>query len=97
MKKPIQSPDLNDLISARGAGGEIHQHADDNNDLLTTAQGVVIADNQNSLRVGAPGPTLLEDFALREKSFTSTMNASLNGWFTRGDTAHTAPLNAAAP
>ena len=26
-------------------------------------------DNQNSLRVGAPGPTLLEDFALREKIF----------------------------
>ena len=69
MKKPIQSPDLNDLISARGAGGEIHQHANGNNERLTTAQGVIIADNQNSLRVGAPGPTLLEDFALREKIF----------------------------
>lgn len=29
----------------------------------------MIADNQNSLRAGAPGPTLLEDFALREKIF----------------------------
>ena len=34
---------------------------------LTTNQGVPIADNQNSLRAGARGPTLLEDFILREK------------------------------
>jgi catalase len=34
---------------------------------LTTEQGVAIADDQNSLRVGATGPTLLEDFAFREK------------------------------
>jgi catalase len=69
MKTPTQSSDLNDLISARGAGGEIHQNADGAAERLTTAQGVVIADNQNSLRAGAPGPTLLEDFALREKIF----------------------------
>ncbi|MHB1124795.1 MAG: catalase [Ramlibacter sp.] len=35
--------------------------------LLTTNQGVVIPDNHNSLRAGARGPTLLEDFILREK------------------------------
>jgi len=69
LKTPVQSSDLNDLITARGAGGEIHQHAADGAERLTTAHGVVIADNQNSLRVGAPGPTLLEDFALREKIF----------------------------
>ena len=34
---------------------------------LTTNQGVPIADNQNSLRASERGPTLLEDFALREK------------------------------
>jgi catalase len=34
---------------------------------LTTNQGVPVADNQNSLRAGARGPTLLEDFILREK------------------------------
>lgn len=34
---------------------------------LTTNQGVRISDNQNSLRVGSRGPTLLEDFILREK------------------------------
>ena len=34
---------------------------------LTTNQGVRIADDQNSLRAGTRGPTLLEDFILREK------------------------------
>lgn len=35
--------------------------------VLTTNQGVAIADNQNSLKAGLRGPTLLEDFILREK------------------------------
>jgi len=34
---------------------------------LRTNQGVKIADNKNSLRVGSRGPSLLEDFILREK------------------------------
>ena len=34
---------------------------------LTTNQGLRISDNQNSLRAGARGPTLLEDHILREK------------------------------
>ncbi|MBV9874767.1 MAG: catalase [Verrucomicrobia bacterium] len=34
---------------------------------LTTNQGLQISDDQNSLRAGARGPTLLEDFHLREK------------------------------
>ncbi len=34
---------------------------------LTTNQGVHVADNQNSLKAGLRGPTLLEDFILREK------------------------------
>jgi len=35
--------------------------------VLTTNQGVPIADNQNSLKAGFRGPALLEDFILREK------------------------------
>ncbi len=35
--------------------------------VLTTNQGVPIADNQNSLKAGLRGPSLLEDFILREK------------------------------
>jgi len=34
---------------------------------LTTNQGVKIADNQNTLKAGERGPSLLEDFIMREK------------------------------
>jgi catalase len=40
---------------------------DSSGQVLTTNQGVPIADNQNSLKAGLRGPTLLEDFILREK------------------------------
>jgi catalase len=36
---------------------------------LTTQQGVPVADDQNSLKVGLRGPTALEDFHFREKIF----------------------------
>ncbi len=52
------------LTNRPGNAGETHQQ---NGEALTTNQGVVIADNQNSLKAGARGPTLLEDFILREK------------------------------
>ena len=52
-------------------GGELHQQADPQSkaaaSLLTSNQGLVLSDNQNSLRGGDRGPTLLEDFLLREK------------------------------
>ena len=51
----------------RGTGGELHQRQGEGHPPLTTNQGVTIADNQNSLRGHARGPTLLEDFILREK------------------------------
>jgi catalase len=50
-----------------GAGGELHQQPANGDALLTTNQGVVVADNQNSLKANPRGPTLLEDFILREK------------------------------
>jgi len=34
---------------------------------LTTNQGLMVSDDQNSLKVGVRGPTLLEDFHFREK------------------------------
>lgn len=52
-----------------GNGGETHQQADGTAPVLTTNHGVPISDNQNSLRSGTRGPTLLEDFVLREKIF----------------------------
>jgi catalase len=48
-------------------GGETHQQAESNGNALTTNQGVPVSDNQNSLKAGPRGPSLLEDFILREK------------------------------
>ena len=57
--------------SSRGnaGGGETHQVASGDMRRLTTQQGVIVADDQNSLRVGDRGPTALEDFHFREKIF----------------------------
>ncbi len=52
-----------------GEGGETHQTAPSGDFVLTTNHGVPISDDQNSLRAGQRGPTLLEDFVLREKIF----------------------------
>ncbi|MFO0959875.1 MAG: catalase [Isosphaeraceae bacterium] len=52
-----------------GAGGETHQASGGELPPLTTEQGIPVADNQNSLKVGSRGPTLLEDFHFREKLF----------------------------
>jgi catalase len=41
--------------------------ADSSDQGLTTNQGVPVADNQSSLKAGLRGPSLLEDFILREK------------------------------
>ena len=49
------------------AGGELHQSVNDDHPPLTTNQGLAVSDNQNSLRASPRGPTLLEDFILREK------------------------------
>ncbi len=53
--------------SSPDARAETHQTATGRDDVLTTNQGVPVSDNQNSLRTGDRGPTLLEDFVLREK------------------------------
>ncbi len=54
---------------ARGPAktAETHQTVEDIRDAITTNHGIPISDNQNSLRAGVRGPTLLEDFVLREK------------------------------
>jgi catalase len=51
----------------QAAGGELHQLSGGEHPPLTTNQGVALSDNQNSLRSHPRGPTLLEDFILREK------------------------------
>ena len=51
----------------RGQGDELQLQAGGSHPVLTTQLGIAIADNQNSLRATPRGPTLLEDFILREK------------------------------
>ncbi|HVT70662.1 MAG TPA: catalase [Trebonia sp.] len=61
----------------RARGGETHQRAGNGAregaapsvPRLTTAQGVPVSDDQNTLRLGDRGPDLLEDFHFREKIF----------------------------
>jgi catalase len=60
---------LADAEVLRGRGGETHQVAGEDVAVLTTQQGVPVADDQNSLRAGVRGPTLMDDFHFREKVF----------------------------
>ena len=53
----------------QGAGGETHQTTSNPVDTMTSQQGIPVGDGQNSLKAGSRGPTLLEDFQLREKIF----------------------------
>ncbi len=55
------------MIKSSGNGGETHQQSPAPS--LTDNFGHPVGDNQNSLKAGERGPTLLEDFILREKIF----------------------------
>ena len=60
---------IHDQKLDRGEGGELHQTASGKAAVLTTAQGGPVSDDQNSLKIGPRGPTLIEDFHFREKIF----------------------------
>ena len=68
-KKLTDEATMHDQKLRRGNGGELHQVAEGTTPILTTAQGGPVADDQNSLKIGARGPTVLEDFHFREKIF----------------------------
>ena len=69
MAKPLKNAKLADQKIMRGTGGETHQVAGGDVLVLTTQQGTPVSDDQNSLKVGRRGPTLLEDHHFREKIF----------------------------
>jgi catalase len=62
-----KSKDARELHLVAGAGGVTHQEAQSSAQSLTTNQGVTVADNQNTLKSGERGPSLLEDFHFLEK------------------------------
>ena len=53
--------------SAKAKQQQLEGFTEDNTHDLTTNQGLQIPDNHNSLKAGLRGPTLLEDFIVREK------------------------------
>lgn len=67
-KSVQRNKSTNTLVDVlRGPGGEPHIKAQGNQPSLTTAQGIPVENNQTSLKASTRGPTLLEDFILREK------------------------------
>ena len=68
-KSVAGSATIHDQKLDRGEGGELHQIAKGDVPVLTTAQGGPVSDDQNSLKIGPRGPTLIEDFHFREKIF----------------------------
>ncbi|UHS62140.1 catalase [Agrobacterium vaccinii] len=76
-KKPANPPSvqptdvvtIHDQKMQRGSGGELHQFAEGDTPVMTTAQGGPVADDQNSLRIGSRGPLVVDDFHFREKMF----------------------------
>lgn len=66
---PSDNATIHDQKLHPGGGGELHQFAEDGMPVLTTAQGGPVSDDQNTLRVGARGPALIDDFHFREKIF----------------------------
>ncbi|HEY0722863.1 MAG TPA: catalase, partial [Pyrinomonadaceae bacterium] len=69
-----REPIARDLPTSAGYGDQntklddISKNIEDSGgEFITTNQGVRINDNQNSLKAGDRGPSLLEDFILREK------------------------------
>ena len=66
-----QSAKVGDGVAPRGfnpGNGPLDRvRVDSGGQALTTNMGIAIGDNQNSLKAGLRGPTLLEDFILREK------------------------------
>lgn len=64
--QPASSRDQN---AERGNGGELHQTAEGETPVLTTALGTPVSDDQNTLKIGERGPSLIEDFHFRDKIF----------------------------
>lgn len=65
---PYKTIEVHDKTLSQGSGGDTHQFLSQA-PLLTTQAGTPISDDANSLKIASDGPTLMEDFVLREKIF----------------------------
>ena len=84
-----QAAEYGDQRVGRGAGGETHQAAPADAPRLTTQQGVVVSDDQNTLRAGERGPARWRTSTSGRRSSTSTTSGSPSGWCTPAATGRT--------
>ncbi len=66
-QKPLAKQNHEDVVSNPKTDELAQNREDGYGQFLTTNQGLRVNDDQNSLKAGDRGPTLLEDFILREK------------------------------
>ncbi|GAB3846995.1 catalase [Hymenobacter terrigena] len=66
-KKPLAKKTHEDAVSTAKTDELAQNREDGYGQFLTTNQGLRVNDDQNSLKAGERGPSLLEDFILREK------------------------------
>jgi catalase len=68
MKKQVKGHEQKTKDHTVGTGGEFHQVAGDSHPPMTNQTGTIVSDDENSLRAGTRGPSLLEDQFLLEKT-----------------------------
>ena len=68
MKRTISNETKAAADHVVGNGGELHQVAGGTHPPMSSQRGLIIADDENSLKAGARGPDLLEDFFQIEKT-----------------------------
>jgi len=81
--KRAPAPSQKSQAQQRGEGDELHLQAGGTHPAMTTAQGIPVADNQNSLREGRAAPPCWRTSSSARRSPTSTTSAFPNASCTR--------------
>lgn len=68
-KSALNKGKYHDQEVLSGQANETHQINQDGKNTLTTQQGMPVSDDQNTLKAGNRGPSLLEDMVFRDKLF----------------------------
>ena len=68
MAKTTETSHSADADHINGEGGELHQLAGGTHPPMSNQHGLIIGDDENSLKANARGPVLIEDFLLVEKT-----------------------------
>ena len=68
MAKISETAHVADTDHINGEGGELHQLAGGTHPPMSNQHGLIIGDDENSLKANARGPVLIEDFLLVEKT-----------------------------